>query len=101
MKYPSVISLGLAMAGSMFWVNYRSGELVNVNGVWAFVPLTLPVVIAGLPVWFPSRVMCGLAAILLLVYACLSSMSIGLAYFPSAAAMLIAVAGRCRPASIP
>jgi hypothetical protein len=76
----------------MFWLNYRSGELVNTNGVWVLVPLTLPILIASLPVLFPSRATHGVAAILLVIYAYLSGMSIGAAYWPSAVVMLIAFA---------
>jgi hypothetical protein len=95
MKYLSTISLGLAVAASFFWMNYRSGELLKVNGILALVPLALPVLIASLPVIFPKRVMRGIAAFLLFVFAFIGGMSIGMGYVPAAVVMLIAA---CVPA---
>ena len=73
-------------------MNYHSGEVLNVNGVGALVPLALPVFIASLPVIFPNRVMRGIAAVLLVIFSYIGGMSIGIAYFPSAVVMLVAVA---------
>ena len=92
MRHLSTISLALAVAASFFWMNYRSGELLNVNGVGALVPLALPIFIASLPIIFPNRIMRGIAAVLLLIFSYTGGMSIGMAYFPSAVVMLIAVA---------
>jgi hypothetical protein len=97
MRYLSTLSAVLALAASIFWLNYKSGELLAVNGSWLYVPLAIPVFIAGLPVVFPRKVVRGLAAFVLGAFAFLGGLSIGLLYVPSAIAM---VAAACVPSPI-
>jgi hypothetical protein len=99
-------SLALALAGSIFWLYvpaYKGGPageetktLVEVNGSWTFVVLTIPVVMALVPILYPHRVFRIISAVLITLFALLGSMTVGLAYFPAAVMMSIAACFRER-----
>ncbi len=96
----TVCSLALAVAGSILWLYvpaYKGGPsgdetktLVEVNGSWTFVVLSIPIFIAIVPVMFPHRAFRIVSAVLLMGFALLGSMTVGLAYLPAAVAMCIA-----------
>lgn len=69
------------------------GTLLQANGLWVLVPLSLPVVLtaAGLAARSAAqrRSVIGPAAALLTVFVFLAAFSIGLAYLPSAAALWV------------
>jgi hypothetical protein len=95
----TAISLGLAVAAAVFvlvWPIYTvhgnqpaSATLVEVNGAWAAVPVTFPVVIALVPLMYRKQAVRVVAAILMGGFA-LIAMSIGLFYLPSAIVMVLA-----------
>ena len=64
--------------------------LLEVNGARAIPALALPVLLAGIPVLFPKRGLCGAAALMLLAFSILGGFSVGLFYLPSAALLLTA-----------
>jgi len=70
------------------------GTLLQANGLWVLVPLSLPVVLtaAGLAARSSAqrRSVIGSAAALLTAFVLLAAFSIGLAYLPSAAALWLA-----------
>jgi hypothetical protein len=93
----TAISLGLAVAGAVYllsWPVYtnhagKDATLVEVNGAWALVPVTFPVVIALVPLVYRKQAVRVVAAILMGGFA-LIAMSIGLFYLPSAIVMVLA-----------
>jgi hypothetical protein len=67
-----------------------SATLVQVNGTWSIIPVLFPAALALAALVFRKRAVRVIAAILIGGFAIVSGFSIGLFYFPSAAAMLLA-----------
>ena len=65
--------------------------LLQVNGMWVLVLLSIPVLIALMPVLFPIRWVRIAAAVLLAAFSIIGGFSIGLFYMPSAGTMIAAV----------
>ena len=64
--------------------------LLQVNGAWAIIPVTFPVVIAFLPVLFRKQAVRIIATIIVWGFTLISGFSIGLFYLPAAILMLVA-----------
>lgn len=105
MKILTLVSLLLALGVSclLLVVPTYTGEIVSdgavtvthstllqVNGVWALVLLSIPVLIALMPVLFPIRGVRITAALFLTAFSIIGGFSIGLFYMPSAGAMIVA-----------
>lgn len=88
-RYFSAAAFALALVAGVFWLNYRSGELLKVNGLVVLVPLAIPVLVSSVPLVFERRAVRIMSAILLGVFSFLSSLSIGRCYIPSAVTMVI------------
>jgi hypothetical protein len=71
-------------------VTITHSTLLLVNGVWALVPLSIPVLITLMPVLFPIRGVRIAAAVFLTAFSIIGGFSIGLFYMPSAGAMIVA-----------
>ena len=97
----TAVAFGLAVAAAIFllaWPVYegvgsegvRYATLLQVNGWWAVVPVSFPVVIAAVTLVVRRQWVRIVAAIVLGAFAFISGMSIGLFYFPAAVLMLLA-----------
>jgi hypothetical protein len=104
-------SLGLAIAAAIFALNWpmyaafgldgsitKRATLVEVNGAWSFLPVSLPVIIAIAAVVFANRAVRIVAAVLMSAFALLGGMTIGLYYLPAAIVMVVAA---CVPETRP
>ena len=106
----TAVSLGLAGAASIFLLVgpvYSSfdGErstrstLLQINGVWAVIPVMIPVLIALMPLIFRNQAVRIIAAIVMGAFALVSGFSIGLFYLPAGVLMVaacVADSGRIR-----
>ena len=99
--WATAASLAFAAAAAAFllivpvyigsYPNGRSGAtLVQVNGSWSIILVLFPVVLALAALVFRKRAVRIVAAALIGGFAIISGFSIGLFYFPAAAAMLLA-----------
>src|SRR5712691_1161533 len=97
----TAVSFGLAMAAAIFllvWPVYSGSDgnrtthatLVEVNGLWAMIPVMFPVLTALLPLIFHKQAVQIIATILIGGFALISGFSIGLFYLPAAITMLLA-----------
>lgn len=95
-RYFSAASFFLALAATVVWITYRSGELLKMNGLMAVIPLATPVVVALAPLVFQRRGVRILATIILILslFSYIGGFSIGMAYIPSSLMMLLAA---CMP----
>ena len=82
-KRLAFVPLALALAASVFWLAYHSGELLRVNGPWALAVLAFPVVVSAAPLVFAGRALRGIAAATLCAFALIGSMSVGANVSPS------------------
>jgi hypothetical protein len=90
----TVLSCALTVAASGAWLvipAYSSGAtLIEVNGTRTVRLLVFPVIVTLAPLLIPYRATRIAAAIILALFAFISSFSIGLFYYPSVAAMFAA-----------
>ena len=94
-------SVGMAVAAAIFlllWPVYSGfdGErpthktLLEVNGVWAVIPVMIPVLIALVPLVFRNQAVRVIAAIVMGAYVLVSGFSIGIFYLPAGFLMVLA-----------
>ena len=97
----TAVSFGLAAAAAVFLLvgpvySGFDGErsthktLMEVNGVWAVIPVMIPVLIATVPLIFRKQAVRVIAAILMGAFALVSGFSIGLFYLPAGVFMVLA-----------
>ena len=97
----TAVAFGLAVAAAIFllaWPVYegvgsegvRYATLLQVNGWWAVVPVSFPVVIAAVTLVGRRHWLRIAAAIVIGAFAFISGMSIGLLYAPAGILMLLA-----------
>jgi hypothetical protein len=90
-KWLTAISVGLAVAAAVYllnWPSYKNyagkkATLVEVNGAWALVPVSLPILLTLLPLLFPNKPVHITVAVILCAFVHLAGMTIGLYYAPA------------------
>jgi hypothetical protein len=97
----TAISFGLAALAAGFllvWPLYSGfdgrhttrARLLEVNGAWAIIPVTFPVLITFLPIVLHKQAVRVTVAIITWVFTVISGFSIGLFFLPAAITMLLA-----------
>ena len=86
--------VSLQRPGEPSTVHARHSKLSSVNGLSTYFALAIPVIIAGVPLLVRFRTARTISAILLMSYVVIGVASIGLFYFPSAIAMILAASER-------
>jgi len=97
----TAVSVGLALAATIFLLvgpvySGFDGErtshktLLQVNGVWAVIPLMIPVLIALVPLIFRNQAVRIIAAIVMGAFALVSGFSIGMFYLPAGVLIVLA-----------
>src|SRR5215472_8729681 len=93
----TALSVALAIGAAVFLLTFPfysgldgSLTLIEANGSWVLIPILLPVLVVALPLAFRRRVMRVISSLVLIVFCLISGYTIGLCYFPSVIAMVIA-----------
>ena len=68
----------------------RQASLLDVNGSWALVPLSVPLVLVLIPLAFAKRAVRVAACIVLFAFVVAGGFTIGLFYLPAAVLLLLA-----------